>query len=721
MLSNLVRQELARQYQTLKNGQPKPELRQLPLSPATFVPTIVPTIVSLQVDEKCAADATSGVQVLQLTGSNISSPPFSTPMVSVLEQVNGNFDRKSPDTSRADNQPPIATVELEVELVDEHVEPVLVIMLSPTRVVPTESPSATPLPAFGDIGKDSGKECLVPLEHCGETTQLTFGINDTSVLPDANRQLPLLESTSIRRQIGASCVPTVNHSLKRDCGDCHDECGNNDFFTRELNDINTGCVVVIRTKKNTSNCYSFKCNTFETPTSFRTSSVSLTRGSLRENQFSIRSAVKLVNDQHGRSVKNIVIRGPVYHITDPSISFEAGRLLVLTHASHVLFRIYVKLVSKCRLLMFGLSDRPTMQNIQARDEVKNDGLLESPHITELSQQVTGGAFGPLISENTATINYIGRHFDHLCADFKDKVIRNQSTLAPLVDCVKIAISNLLSNAHNTFKEIVAELQIGDLCLAPLPEVNSACNLSEPCNEIQQEQGVVRDVDDQKTLSEDVLSSGVKTSVGTTVATVVFKNGKRSQKKCIFKSIFDLGDGESLRNEPGYETDEANEMVSDKSRFVQASAEDPTPDPTLSPKVSTKTLKRKVREKVDGARSRKHGSKKANYKDYVAVATTDNEICFICCEVAADILFPCGKHSGCQRCVRQCWKADLSKQSAFGVKCPFCRGIGSVLLNKDTLKEFSMPPYRLRTTANINYMEADDSSNSDDAITCAGEM
>lgn len=702
MLSNLVRQELARQYQTLKNAQPKTEFRQLPVSSTALVTTIVATVVLPKVDEQCAADATSALQVSHFTVSNTASPISPSPMSAALEPVQVKVDVISglelSDTSRVNN---------EVKHVDvgfKHVETVPDRITSSTLVVPTESPSLTCVVASGDSEKTS----IVTVELCGETTESASETNnDTSMIPDADRQLTVLESTSTRHQFEASCPPTVNHCLKRDCGDCHDECVNNDFFTAELNDINTGCVMLIRTKNNNSSCYSFKCTTFETPMSFRTSSVSLTRGSLRENQFSIRSSVKLVKDQHGRPVKNMVIRGPVYHITDPSISFEAGRLLVMSHASRVLFRIYVKLISKCRLLMFEFHDGPTTQTIPlARDEVGN----------------TGGASGSLIVGNTPAINYIGRHFDHLCADFKDKVIRNQSTLAPLIDCVKIAISNLLANAHNTFKDIVAELKIGDSCLTELPEVSTVRDLIEPCN-AKQEQGVVQNVDVERTLSDDVFSCEFGTSVGSTVSTFSKKKGKRSREKSnerTFKTIFDLSDGESLLNEHGDEADEAGEMMGDESRFEKASDDDLTLGATLSPKVVTQRSKRKVREKAAGATTRKPSLKKAKFTDGT-VLPTNNDICFICCEVAADILFPCGKHSGCQRCVRQCWKADLSKQSAFGVKCPFCRGIGSVLVNKDTLKEFTMPPYRLRTTANINYMEADDSSNSDDAITCASKI
>jgi hypothetical protein len=92
-----------------------------------------------------------------------------------------------------------------------------------------------------------------------------------------------------------------------------------------------------------------------------------------------------------------------------------------------------------------------------------------------------------------------------------------------------------------------------------------------------------------------------------------------------------------------------------------------------------------------------------------------EECLICNDgEAAEVLFPCGKHAACSRCVKNSWKA--TNRTSPGVVCPFCRSVGVKLVNKTTNIAFKLPPYRLRLTATKNYkeveMESSDESGSE---------
>lgn len=694
MLSDVVRQELARQYQTLKNARVNAQVRES--APMSTVTNVVCCNTTEDVVDTAKVAAPASFVAPTLFGDNgvivIANAPVIPDFDTVIEPLNVShpfsaLSNLSEDVEASSLVPDIAR----------------------------ESPADSCVGVFRDESKfEHGSsrrsdeasvnsprmienECIA-----SETAMLMSPQRPTAVEPvESEQEITALghllpESASRCNQVGR--LPVV---VSPRCDDCHDECVNDDFFISDYNNINTGCEVVVRDMSK-SNCYSFKCNTFETTSSFRTSSVSLTRGGLREQQFSIRSSVKLIRDQHGRGVKNIVIRGPVYHITDPSISFKAGRLLVLTHASCVLFRIYVKLVSKCRLLMFGVSTDNVVAKTDGGDNTK-----------ELSGASTTNSF--------PVINYVGRHFDHLCADFKDRVIRNQSALDSLSECVKIAASNLVGNAQNTLNELVDELQISAVRLPRLNGELTVSGLNDRKKRVREEDSCDNEDGSEMTVSRVQGSEAVSVKDVTVFrrcrlsasvvgdGAIVDGTSLEHRFKRTFKNIFDLGDGESLADESSIDTDSTMKVLPDESLCFG--------DHTLTcgDEVTDGKLKGRVAEKVGKRKSRKLRLKKTGTEDVAAEATSKSEICFICCEVEADILFPCGKHSGCQRCVRQCWKADLSKQSAFGVKCPFCRGIGNVLINKDTLKQFTMPPYRLRTTANINYLEADESSESVECV------
>ncbi len=85
-------------------------------------------------------------------------------------------------------------------------------------------------------------------------------------------------------------------------------------------------------------------------------------------------------------------------------------------------------------------------------------------------------------------------------------------------------------------------------------------------------------------------------------------------------------------------------------------------------------------------------------------------CLICRDgESADVLFPCGKHAACARCVKNSWKA--TNRTSPGVVCPFCRSVGVKLVNKTTNSAFKLPPYRLRLTAAKNYKEEELESSS----------
>jgi hypothetical protein len=88
---------------------------------------------------------------------------------------------------------------------------------------------------------------------------------------------------------------------------------------------------------------------------------------------------------------------------------------------------------------------------------------------------------------------------------------------------------------------------------------------------------------------------------------------------------------------------------------------------------------------------------------------EGEECLICNEADAEVLFSCGKHAACSKCVKNSWKA--TNRTSPGVVCPFCRTVGVKLVNKTTNSAFKLPPYRLRLTATKNYKEVDMESES----------
>ena len=114
----------------------------------------------------------------------------------------------------------------------------------------------------------------------------------------------------------------------------------------------TGCLFMTCERQAVG--YRFGCNSFASRAALATTSVLLTKGLLSGDQISIRSSLRIKQNLNGATGYSAVIRGPIYHL-QAGVSFADGKKMVLLHAAKVLFRVYVKLVSKLRVLFFETS------------------------------------------------------------------------------------------------------------------------------------------------------------------------------------------------------------------------------------------------------------------------------------------------------------------------------------------------------------------------------
>ena len=305
----------------------------------------------------------------------------------------------------------------------------------------------------------------------------------------------------------------------------------------------TGCLFMTCARQTTG--YRFGCNSFASKDALATTSVLLTKGVLSGDQISIRSSLRIKQNLNGATGYHAVIRGPIYHLEE-GVSFADGKKMVLLHAAKVLFRVYVKLISKLRVLFF-------------------ENNLE---------------------------DYAGQDFDASDEKTQDAILRQVARIPALTLQTSI--------------------------ISPTNMLQHACRLME-----------------QMTTSLTDQSSGVT------------------------KTVVDHTTGQCLEQDGGDKADEGSDEPSlvgsdEASEDVSVHSSDEEEECVISD--ALEALQHPL------ATKRKRNDKLAN----------EDSTCFFCNEFKATIVFPCGLHAACNKCMRSCWRSSSLVTGMQGVTCPYCR-------------------------------------------------
>ena len=608
MINDALLQQLWQQYATLRDAPPVDARRPIEDAGNINIASIGVPLTDVPLTDDVTPVASTG---LPLT-DDVPLPDDVPPIASTGLPLTDFLPIASTGLPLPDDVPPIASMGLPLR---DDVPPIAATGLPLTDVPFTDDPpiASMGVPLTGDVP---------PIASIG----VPDDVPHTDVLPIASPRVPddvpltadvqpiasmELLPAQVQKPADAETTEPARKQLRMPMGAISKKKKYVTTTDIEAHD-KTGCLFMTSERQVVG--YRFGCNSFASSAALATTSVLLTKGLLAGDQISIRSSLRIKQNLNGATGYSAVIRGPIYHL-QAGVSFADGKKMVLLHAAKVLFRVYVKLVSKLRVLFF----------------------------------------------ETSLENYIGQTYDDCDEKTQDVILRKVAiipTLSPLANIISPA--NILHHATRVLEKMTKSLTEGSH--------RESCGYNEAENEQDFATNFIQDDNVDASPQASLVGSEEASLVGSEEASLV-----GSEEASLVGS-----------EEASLVGSEEASLVGSEEASLVGSEEASLVGSEEASLVGSEEASLLCSEEVSFGGSEEDEEERAPKKKQVRATkrkrnNDENNACFFCSKSKANVLFPCGLHAACGKCMRNSFGAggsvpgrSVNSSAVSNVSCPYCR-------------------------------------------------